>query len=593
MKKMKKVTFLFILSILMLPSCESFLEREQFDEISSFNFFKTENDLLLYSNSFLNEMMPGHAELAYGDRTSDYISSQRLDPFFSGGWTADRQGGWSTSSWAQLRNINYFLDNMKTAEADENIMNHYEGVGRFWRAWYYFDLVKTFGDVPYYEHEIPSNDDDLLYKERDSREYVMEKVLEDLNFAASNCSAENRFVASSNLINKWVALAFKSRVCLYEGTYRKYHSELGLFNTAEQWLNEAATAAKELMDNSPFRLVDDGDIESQYRNLFISTNLNTQEVILGVNYEEGIRQHLVTKHYYNLTAVGEHWGMDKRMVYTYLMRDGSRFTDNPGYENTLFQNEFENRDLRLKQTLRHPGYTRTISGNPNVPVSPTPKTATTCYQFIKFCLDDDYFDSYESYYDLPVIRYAEVLLNYAEAKAEMNEFNDDIWNLTVKPLRERAGVNGTAPDSHDPYLASFYLNQTTDKWILEIRRERAIELVMEGFRYDDLMRWKLGPMLTGNWNGILVPEINSYMDLDLDGEDDLFIGDHTIPDSERIPGIDYLAPGEGAYLGLTNQTNGYIEVLNERIWDDKFYLRPIPRSAIIINPNLTQNPGWN
>lgn len=586
---MKKIVYFFILNFLFFPSCDDFLQRDQFDAISSFAYFKQEKDLELYSNGFLNKMMPDYGSVAYGDDTSDYISNQRLSAFLSGGWNADRQGGWS---WGNLRNINYFLDNMSSVDADEKVLKHYEGVGRFWRAKFYFDMVKTFGDVPYYDHVVPTNDIDLLYKGRDSREYVMSKVLEDLSFAAENCLSEDKYVASQNVINKWVALSYKSRVCLFEGTYRKYHDELELGHTATMWLNEAADAAKELIEKSPYRLANDGNVETQYRELFISEGLNSKEVILGINYELAIRQHYVTKNYYNLTAVGEHWGMDKRMVNTYLLRNGDRFTDKPNFETVLFQDEFKNRDLRLKQTLRHPGYTRTIAGRPNIPVPPTPKTATTCYQFIKHSLDDDYYDSYESHNDLPVIRYAEILLNYAEAKAELNDFDENIWNITIKPLRERAGVNGKAPLSSDPYLVDFYMNQTNDKWILEIRRERSIELIMEGFRYDDLMRWSLGDMLLGNWYGIYVPELYKYIDLDGDGKNDIYVSDKSIPGNERTPGVDYIIPGEGSYIGLSNGDHGYLEVLNERTWDKKYYLRPIPRSAIIINQNLSQNPGW-
>ena len=589
---MKKIV-IAILFAAFFSSCDDFLEREQFDKVSSQGFFKTENDLLLYSNGFLDQLMPGYEELAYGDRTCDNISSDRLEPFLSGGWTADQQGGWSITQWSYLRNINYFLDNMKTAKAEDKIMKHYEGVGRFWRAWFYFDMVRTFGDVPYYDHEVPSDNQEDLYKNRDSREFVMSKVLEDLTFAAENCLAESKYVASSNLINKWVVLAFKSRVCLFEGTYRKYHPELSLTGSAQAFLTEAANAAADLMNGGAYSLIHTASkVQTQYRSLFTSENIQTKEVILGVSYAAGLKEHFVTKNYYNLTAVGDHWGISKDFVNTYLMLDGSRFTEKPGYETVLFKDEFTNRDYRLKQTIRHPGYKRTVSNVNNVAVAPSPQSSATCYQFIKWSLDNDYYDSYAGTYDLPFIRYAEVLLNYAEAKAEMGQFNETEWNKTIKLLRERAGVNGTPPASFDPYLANYYMNQTTDKWILEIRRERGIELIMENRRYDDLMRWKLGEMLLKSWTGIYVPAVNTLMDLDNDGSPDFYASSKTVPDKDKVKGVVYITPGEGSYTGLSEGTKGYVKVRNERVWNDKFYLKPIPRSAIVINSNLSQNPGW-
>ncbi len=589
---MKKITFLLL--ALILFSCDDFLEREQYDKVSSEGFFKTENDLLLYSNSFLNTMIPDYdGGLAYGDAAVDNITNDKVTPFYLGSWTAEQQSGWSTGVWGKLRNINYFLDNMGTAKVDESVAKHFEGVGRMWRAIFYFDMVRTFGGVPWYEHEISSSDNEMLFKPRDTREFVMGKVLEDLNFAAANCSSNSKYVSSSNVVSKWVALAFKANICLYEGTYRKYHTELNLTSSANTFLNEAANAALEIMNNGPYALVNSpSTLQTQYRALFTSDKLQTKEVILGVNYAEGLREQYVTKNYYNVTAVGEHWGVTKDFVNTYLMLDGSRFTDKPGYETVLFKDEFNNRDLRMKQTLRYPGYKRTVSNVPNTAVPPSPQTAATCYQFLKWSVDNDYYDSYGAYYDLPYLRYAEVLLDYAEAMAEMGKCDETVWNKTIKLLRERAGVNGAVPATYDPYLANYYMNQTTDKWILEIRRERGIELIMEDRREEDLMRWKLGNLLTKPWFGMYVPAINTLMDLDGNGTYDFYAADKTVPDKDKVKGVVYIAPGEGTYRGLTNGNSGYLKVLNERVWEDKMYLKPIPRTAIIISPNLQQNQGW-
>lgn len=144
--------------------------------------------------------------------------------YLTDNFDADDQTGWSTGNWEDLRNINYFLGNFRRASASEAILNHYEGVARFWRAYFYMNKVKTFGAVPWYDKEIDSGDHAALYKPRDSREYVMSKVLEDLDFACRNCITNAKLEVNSVRITRNVALAFKARCCLYEGTFRKYHA---------------------------------------------------------------------------------------------------------------------------------------------------------------------------------------------------------------------------------------------------------------------------------------------------------------------------------------------------------------------------------
>ena len=131
-----------------------------------------------------------------------------------------------------------FLGNIRRAAASEAILNHYEGVARFWRAYFYMNKVKTFGAVPWYDKEIDSGDHAALYKPRDSREYVMSKVLEDLDFACRNCITNAKLEVNSVRITRNVALAFKARCCLYEGTFRKYHATDP--STGEPWTSDEA-----------------------------------------------------------------------------------------------------------------------------------------------------------------------------------------------------------------------------------------------------------------------------------------------------------------------------------------------------------------
>ena len=304
---------------------------------------------------------------------------------------------------------------------------------------------------------------------------------------------------SSTLVTRWVALAFKSRVCLFEGTYRKYHDELGLQSTANQFLEEAAAAAKELMDNGPYSLVDNpSDVETQYRALFTSEKINTQEVIWAIAYQTDVRMHDITWKIFS-GSYGANWSLVRPFVNMYLMRDGSRFTDRPDYATLTYDQEFADRDCRLAQTVIGPDYQRTISGTLQ-PDAPNFAITSTGYMMIKWALDDDvHVGKATANNSIPIFRYAEVLLNYAEAMAELGRCDQSVWNATIKPLRERAGVDGSIPADYDPYVAAYFDNQTQDKWILEVRRERGVELAFEGVRYDDIMRWKQGKLIERTW----------------------------------------------------------------------------------------------
>ena len=211
-----------------MASCEDFLTRDTYDQIGSDEFWKSETDLELYANGFIQKMIPGDGTITRGDIYADYcavdIPTDLLRP--DGNVSPDNQTGWAESNWTNLRRVNYMLDNMHKCKGrvSDEIYNHYEGVARFWRAWFYYDKVQTFGAVPWYDFTIAASDKEAMMKPRDSREYVMDKVLEDLTFASTYCLSDAKFTKGSALINKWVALAFKSRVCLYEGTFRKYHS---------------------------------------------------------------------------------------------------------------------------------------------------------------------------------------------------------------------------------------------------------------------------------------------------------------------------------------------------------------------------------
>jgi hypothetical protein len=220
---------------------------------------------------------------------------------------------------------------------------------------------------------------------------------------------------------------------------------------------------------------------------------------------------------------------------------------------------------------------------------------------IKWSLDDTYYDNGTNNINaICLMRYAEILLNYAEARAETGLLNDDDWKMTIGALRARAGITGgidNKPVVIDNYLKSNYFNDITDPSLLEIRRERGIELVLEGFRFNDLVRWREAPLLTGSWNGMYVRALNELMDLDNNGTPDVCFY-QTMP-ANPVKGVTYInvSPQLGNTVNpqqLSHGTYGELHWLDnvKKEWLERKYLYPIPYTDLQLNPALLQNPGW-
>lgn len=566
----------------LLSSCnKDFLEKTPMDKLVPDNFFKTEKDLDLYATSFYQRMLPTGLSIVQDDEMGDFTSKSLSPTYIAGSYSAINEGSWN---WTNLRNINYFLEKYNNPAIPIAVRNHYAGIARFFRAYFYFDKVKTYGDVPWYSNTL-STSDSALYKQRDPRSLVMDSVLADLNFATQNIYDTKD--ATSSTVTRQVALAFKSRVCLFEGTFRKYHSEINLVGTANKWLADAADASKKVMDAGKYKVYNTGAPTKDYRNLFISENPVSDEVIWSLVYNNALRRWHDITWKFNSATFGSRWGLNKQFINTYMMTDGKRFTDIPGYDTIVFVNEMKNRDNRLSQTIRSLGYKRSDGSA----APPNFGYTFTGYHMMKFSLDDKRLDGLtESYNSISMIRYAEVLLNYAEAMAEMNQMNSTVWNQTIGSLRARAGVNTSEPITADTYLQNVYFPEISDKYLLEVRRERGIELVYEGFRYDDLLRWKKGKLLEMQWKGIYVPAKDLPMDLDGNGTPDVAFVDKA--PTVKIPGVIYYTLTGSAKL--TGTTNGFITWRDDEVrkFEDKKYFHPISNTDLVLNPKLVQNPGW-
>jgi len=560
--------------------------------------FGTQAGLQLYANSFVNNL-PGLTSITNGDNMSDYLAVRGPSSFLlAGQYTPNSIGSWS---WSALRNLNFFLANNVGDAVAPAVRNNYNGLARFYRALFYFAKVKQYGDVPWIDHPIDISDSASLFAARDKREVVMQHVLDDLDYAIANITAETD--ASRTTITKDVARAWKSRIALFEGTFRKYHANdlaQGLGATANTWLQAAADAAQQVMDGGHFSLYTGGGTDNSYRALFISETAPASETMLV--YAEDATQGVLHQANWDYTSAttGVGASLVRQFVNTYLMIDGTPFTNIAGHDTMSFMTEVKGRDKRLQQTIRMGSYKR-LNAGVLVPAVPAFTQALTGYMPIKWTTDDAGADVCAcNTNDIAINRYAEVLLNYAEAKAELGTITDADWAKTIGALRARAGITGgltTLPTQVDPYLQATYFPDVTSAVILEIRRERGIELVLEGLRFADLVRWHHGELLSTEkmpWEGFYVPGANQAMDLNEDGTPDVFFYTGTAP-TATTPGVLYINVSGGTQQrSLLNNDHGQLQWLinTQRVWNDKMYLYPISTSDLTVNPKLGQNPGW-
>jgi hypothetical protein len=590
-----KINKLWLLFVIMLSAtaCKKQLDQAPESTASKAAIFGSENGLQLYANSFYS-ILPGNSTSL--DAMSDYLAVKEVPSFMQAGvYAPNLSSGWN---WGDLRNINYFIVNNTDPKVSAEARKNYLGLARYFRAYFYFEKVKRFGDVPWINKPLEVSDPSL-YNARDKRTLVMDSVLADITYAAENIRANNDPTRST--ITKDIALGLKSRICLFEGTFRKYHTQLNLQSSANEWLNHAANAAKQIMDKNTYTINTTGGTSNSYRQVFTSSAPVATEVMLSSISDLTLNVLNDANWWWTSGTYGAKASFTRTFINTYLNIDGTPFTNNSEYPTMLFKDEVKNRDLRLKQTIRSGDYKR-ISAGTQVPAPPVFSYTFTGYQPIKWTLDDMYYDAGAlNINSISLFRYAEVLLNYAEAKAELGTLTDAEWAATIGRLRSRAGITGgltTKPTIADPYLIANYFPNISDPTILEIRRERGIELSLEGLRFADILRWKRGELMEKEWNGFYVPALNTPMDLNEDGILDVAFYQGTKP-TPAVAGVTYVdvsstVSGKTNSQKLKNGTSGELIWMNEisRKWNDKQYFYPIPQADVLRNPALGQNPGW-
>lgn len=562
----------------LFSSCDLTLLPE--NAVTPDNYFKNKSDLELWTNQFYTLL--DEPDASAGMNADDMID-KGMGQVIEGTRSAASETGWS---WSKLRHINYFLQHSSNCD-DETARNEYNGVAQFFRAYFYFVKVRRYGDVPWYDQVLGSEDQELLAKARDSREFVMDQVLKDFEDAATNLPAKSK-ESRNTRVTRWAALAFASQAALYEGTYRKYHG----MDNYEKYLEAAASTAKQFIDESGFSLYKEGT--EPYRDLFCADQAKATEVVLARAYNfEGLQ----LSHSVQFSIANLQMGFTRRFMNHYLMLDGSRFTDKEGYETMFYTDEVKGRDPRLEQTVLCPKYIQ----KGETTVTANDLSAYCGYKPIKFVSSKDHDGAAKSTSDWPLMRAAEVYLNYAEAKAELGTLKQEDLDISVNKIRTRAKmpdlILDDANSKPDAYLAACYPNvdQGANKGvILEIRRERTIELVMEGLRQWDLFRWKEGKQMFNHYIpylGLYIPGVGTY-DMDGDGTPDLEIYETTATsqcdNKKKLDKDIYLSNGTSGYI------IGFPKVTYGKDWkEERDYLWPIPADQRVLTQGvLSQNPGW-
>lgn len=528
----------------MLSACnDDFMERFPLDKINDANFWKTTSDLEIYANQFYPILSQINSWST--DNMSDNQGPSTISTFI---WSLDvvpsSGGGWAKGDWSGIRSCNFFLQRYSKAEGVIADKNKYAAEIRFFKSHYYFEKVKKFGDVPWLSYDLQTNSEELMGP-RDSRKLVMDSVVVDLNYAVANLPE----TSSAGRLTKYAALALKARACLFEGTFRKYHN----LGDHEKMLREAVNSAEAIINARKFSLYSTGDTINDFYNLFIQSELvENKEGIMIMRYIENILMHSRVRQLgFDVSS-----GFTKDFAEAYLCKDGKPISVSTLYKgDAQFADEFVDRDPRMLQTIYTQArpYNITPAGvyqYRDVPEFDS-RMCYTGYRIIKFfsptardieasrCILDDF-----------IFRYGEVLLIYAEAKAELGECTQEDLDKSVNLLRDRVGMPNLEINVGfvDPNWPNWEV--PVSPLINEIRRERRVELVVEGFRFDDLRRWKAGKLLD---------KVKTYLGARDPGSNDYRI----------------LYPG------------------NTRAWNDKLYLYPLPINELVLNRQLTQNPGWN
>lgn len=583
-------------SILPFSSCSDFLDREPITKPEAGNFLTGAIQVENYING-LYMTLPSFSKFGLGvrseEKNSDNIIAEKYDARLHGQNNQfSGASDWQTG-YQNLRKVNYFFHNYKVPEAQENEdVLSLKGEAYFLRAYWHFDLLKKFGSIPVMDAFWDENATIAgLQIPAKTRNEVARFILSDLVEAKNLLHSRGKY--SGIRINKEAAMVLAMNVALYEGTWEKYHSSddfASSTNESNYFLGEVINWGNELFGCGIDLYKTGQNPGDAFAALFNSKDLSGMgEVLLWRKYssDEGVFHDVNGNLKAGVVDSEGAAGITQSLVDNYLNADGT-FIDPTNEKFKDFKETFEGRDPRLIQTVMNEG-AKFASATTATPmhleeytdekkntISP-PKLAgdgntrsLTGYH-IRLGIDTT-FVSGNGETALPIIRYAEGLLAYAEAAAELEMWSDDIANKTLKALRERAGVKYLAP-AKDANFTDF--GYTLTPVLQEIRRERRSELALQGFRLDDLMRWKADKLIVGKRGK------GAYV-----GDESILFKSYSLDNQKRIRERLTLDDNKWADPMAGTLPSGY------QFHADRDYLLPIPPSELELNTKLKQNPKW-
>lgn len=593
-----KYSIALLTAALTFSSCEKFLDRQQLTSLNDETAWATEENVRLYANKYYTDFFEGYGSgFSLG---SSYLLSFSDDVIRQG-----NQGEFTLAvpnsaiwSYSTIRSVNIMLDRVQNRMSEilpAEAFNHWVGIGRFFRAMAYADLVLSYGDVPYYDKPVSDIDYDALYKDRTSRSEVMDAVYEDLKYALENV----RLNDGAQTVNRYIVAGFITRLALAEGSWQKYYYENG--NHAKKFFELAQQAGDFVIASGKY------DIVTDYRSQFTSENLaGNKDMLVYRQYDEaiGIKHALLSTH--NL-ADNVTYGPSTDLIKSFICTDGSVWQNSTiaNADNFISSELFKTRDSRLEASFH---------------ANPTPRNRGAFLYITKF-LPRDVEDRVASggaagtpytgannTTDAPVLRYAEVLLNWIEAKEELatlgggavsqDDIDKSINKIRKRPLAPAAiakGVTQTAALTLGNLPVDPERDVTVSPLMWEIRRERRMEMIFEYNRLSDLRRWsKLEYMdtdanpdlLSGGWvdfpaqlPGEIKPGISVVK---LNGQIEVFNPENADSPAKMVGFYRYgLNKGRQPFLGLSNVNP---------------YLSPIGRNQIneyeARGYVLTQTEGW-
>lgn len=578
---------LLLATAVSFSSCDDFLTRDPQDTVTDVpSFWNNEENLRTSFLDYYTYFFPGYrsgwnradnfAETNVADWTDD--NAQEVATLFTKVAPTTDADNWN---FEKIRNMNLLLSRIQSSSLGEEAKNHWSGVARLFRAMEYAKLVQKFGDVPYYDAVVGSTDNEQLYRARDPRTTVMDKVNEDLAFACANIRVNDG--TKGLTVNRAVAQGFASRIMLFEGTWQKYHAN----NTAKaaEYLKAAKDYAAALMQTNAY------SIAPSYKSLTTSEDLaGNPEIIMYRSYVENVVMHSLmsfqnTEH--------EMSSPSRSFVDAFLTKNGLPIhqADNTDYKGKEYAKEIQNRDPRLADNIDEESGLR-LNGVAAV-------YAASGYYANRY-VNKDLINkpggmSSTNTTDAPVMKLNEVMLNYIEAAAELADLGQYTltqadFDKTINAIRDRQSTQmphltlaGNALKVNGVEINDPDRDATVKPIIWEIRRERRVELAYEGLRFNDLRRW----------GKLEYADMTKNKKLNMGA----WINKADYPENAEALAKITLCDENG---NIVTGNEGYImpitEVAKMRVMADKDYLYPIPVDQITMYENhgfkLTQNPGW-